>query len=81
MVGLGFLMLGVGAGRPLAAPARPAVRDALVPLARIACSPIGFVAILAGWVTTEIGRQPWIVYGLMRTADGVTPALTGGAGR
>jgi cytochrome d ubiquinol oxidase subunit I len=42
----------------------------------IACTPIGFVAILAGWFTTEIGRQPWMVYGLMRTADGVTPSLT-----
>nr|BFE93983.1 hypothetical protein GCM10020185_45190 [Pseudomonas brassicacearum subsp. brassicacearum] len=31
--------------------------------------PSGLVAILAGWFTTEIGRQPWVVYGLMRTAD------------
>lgn len=45
----------------------------------VACMPIGFVAILAGWFTTEIGRQPWVVYGLLRTADGVTPALTTGA--
>ncbi len=41
--------------------------------------PLGFVAILAGWFTTEIGRQPWVVYGMIRTADAVTPALTGGA--
>ncbi|MES1987560.1 MAG: cytochrome ubiquinol oxidase subunit I, partial [Pseudomonadota bacterium] len=34
--------------------------------------PTGVVAMLAGWYTTEIGRQPWIVYGLMRTADAVT---------
>jgi len=45
----------------------------------VACLPIGFVAMLAGWVTTESGRQPWVVYGLMRTADAVTPALTGSA--
>ena len=31
---------------------------------------------LAGWTTTEAGRQPWTVYGLMRTADSVTPSLT-----
>ena len=31
--------------------------------------PIGFVAVIAGWVVTEVGRQPWTVYGLMRTAD------------
>jgi cytochrome d ubiquinol oxidase subunit I len=38
--------------------------------------PLGFIAILAGWTTTEVGRQPWTVYGLMRTADSVTPSLT-----
>ncbi|HEY8607754.1 MAG TPA: cytochrome ubiquinol oxidase subunit I [Noviherbaspirillum sp.] len=35
----------------------------------------GFIAVLAGWTTTEVGRQPWVVYGLMRTADAVTPSL------
>jgi cytochrome d ubiquinol oxidase subunit I len=38
-------------------------------------SPLGFAAVIAGWVTTEVGRQPWVVYGLMRTADAVTPSL------
>lgn len=38
--------------------------------------PIGFLAILAGWVTTEVGRQPWTVYGVLRTAQSVTPSLT-----
>ncbi|MGQ9365364.1 cytochrome ubiquinol oxidase subunit I [Azospirillum sp. ST 5-10] len=38
----------------------------------IATSPLGFVAVLAGWVTTEVGRQPWVVYGLQRTAEGVS---------
>lgn len=40
-------------------------------------APLGFVAVLAGWVTTEVGRQPWVVYGHLRTADAVTPSLTG----
>lgn len=40
-------------------------------------SPLGFLAVLAGWVTTEVGRQPWTVYGLLRTADSVTPSLSG----
>ena len=40
--------------------------------------PIGFIAVLAGWTVTEVGRQPWVVYGLMRTADAVTPSLTTG---
>jgi cytochrome d ubiquinol oxidase subunit I len=35
-------------------------------------TPSGFVALLAGWFTTEIGRQPYVVYGLMRTADAVS---------
>ena len=39
-------------------------------------SPIGFIAVLAGWTTTEVGRQPWVIYGLMRTSEAVTPSLT-----
>ena len=42
-----------------------------------AVAPLGFVAVLAGWITTEVGRQPWTVYGLLRTADSVSPSLTG----
>jgi cytochrome d ubiquinol oxidase subunit I len=41
------------------------------------CAPLGFLAVLAGWTTTEVGRQPWTVYGLLRTADSVSPSLTG----
>jgi cytochrome d ubiquinol oxidase subunit I len=40
-------------------------------------APLGFIAVIAGWVTTETGRQPWTVYGLLRTADSVSPSLTG----
>jgi cytochrome bd ubiquinol oxidase subunit I len=40
--------------------------------------PIGFVAVIAGWLVTEVGRQPWTVYGLLRTAQSVSPSLTGG---
>lgn len=36
-------------------------------------SPMGFVCIEAGWTVTEVGRQPWVIYGVMRTADSVTP--------
>ena len=39
--------------------------------------PTGFIAVLAGWFTAEVGRQPWVVYGLLRTQDAVTPSLTG----
>ncbi len=40
-------------------------------------APLGFIAVIAGWATTEVGRQPWTVYGLLRTADSVSPSLTG----
>jgi cytochrome bd ubiquinol oxidase subunit I len=40
--------------------------------------PTGFIAVLGGWFTAEVGRQPWIVYGLLRTRDAVTHALTAG---
>jgi len=40
--------------------------------------PLPFVAVIMGWITTEVGRQPWLITGMLRTADGVTPALTGG---
>ena len=41
--------------------------------AMVAAGPLGFVAIEAGWVVTEVGRQPWVIYGVLRTADAVTP--------
>jgi len=58
-------------------------RDALATARRfqalcIAAIPLGFIAVVAGWVTTEVGRQPWAVYGLLRTRDAVTPSLKAG---
>jgi cytochrome d ubiquinol oxidase subunit I len=41
--------------------------------ATLLAAPLGFVALEAGWVVTELGRQPWVVYGVLRTADAVTP--------
>jgi cytochrome d ubiquinol oxidase subunit I len=41
-------------------------------------APLGFVAVLAGWITTEVGRQPWVVYHLLRTGEAVTPSLGAG---
>ena len=44
----------------------------------VLCGPLGFVALESGWVVTEVGRQPWIIYQIMRTSDAVTtmPGLT-----
>lgn len=43
----------------------------------VAMMPAGFAAVIAGWTVTEVGRQPWVVYGLLRTRDAVSPSLTG----
>ncbi len=40
----------------------------------VVCAPLSLIALVAGWVTTELGRQPWVVYGTMRTAQAVTGA-------
>ena len=81
MVGLGFLMVGIGAAS--ACPARAAsgsTRRAGCSGSMVAMGPAGFVALLAGWTTTEAGRQPWTVYGLLRTADSVSPIGAPGVG-
>jgi cytochrome d ubiquinol oxidase subunit I len=41
--------------------------------ALVVAGPLGFVAIEAGWTVTEVGRQPWVIYGVLRTAASVTP--------
>ena len=42
-------------------------------VALLAMGPSGFVAVIAGWITTEVGRQPWVIYGFLRTADAASP--------
>jgi cytochrome bd ubiquinol oxidase subunit I len=39
--------------------------------------PAGFVAVVAGWIVAEVGRQPWVIYGVLRTADAVSPVTRG----
>ncbi|MDF2617446.1 MAG: cytochrome bd ubiquinol oxidase subunit [Xanthobacteraceae bacterium] len=46
-------------------------------LLAMAVTPLGFIAVLAGWTTTEAGRQPWVIYGHLRTADAVAPVTAG----
>jgi cytochrome bd ubiquinol oxidase subunit I len=75
MVGIGFAMLAVTVlGVVLWWRDRLATARTFQRLCAL-CAPLGFVAVLAGWVTTEVGRQPWVVYGLMRTRDAVTQSL------
>ncbi|MGH6871457.1 MAG: cytochrome ubiquinol oxidase subunit I [Rhizomicrobium sp.] len=78
MVGLGILMLAVIViGLWLRLRKRLYDTDWFLRACEFA-APLGFLAVLAGWTTTEVGRQPWTVYGLLRTADSVSPSLTGG---
>jgi cytochrome bd ubiquinol oxidase subunit I len=77
MVGIGLLMLAiVAAGLVLMARRRLDQTRWYLVLCQFA-SCLGFIAVIAGWTTTEVGRQPWTVYGLMRTAESVSPSLTG----
>jgi len=41
-------------------------------------TPFPYIATTAGWMTAELGRQPWLVHGLMRTADGTSPRVSAG---
>ena len=78
MVGLGFLMLGLGLWSLLAR-LRGKLHDwSWLHRAALVMGPSGFVAVIAGWITTEVGRQPYVIYGLMRTADAVSPIATPG---
>ena len=77
MIGVGLLMLAlVAVGWVLRRRSRLFESDWYLRACQLAI-PLGFIAVLAGWTTTEVGRQPWTVYGLLRTADSVTPSLAG----
>jgi cytochrome bd ubiquinol oxidase subunit I len=77
MVGCGVLMLGVAGWYVVEAwrhrrTGNDSFSRALL-AALVVCTPLGFVALEAGWVVTEAGRQPWVIYRILRTADAVTP--------
>jgi cytochrome bd ubiquinol oxidase subunit I len=76
MVGCGLLMLGLAwLGSYLSVKQRLEHNRLLLWMIFLSF-PLPFVAILTGWYTAEVGRQPWAVYGVLRTADAVTPFLT-----
>jgi cytochrome d ubiquinol oxidase subunit I len=73
MVGLGMAML-LLAGWSLLARMRRSLYDwRWLHRLALVMGPSGFVAVIAGWVTTEVGRQPYTVYGVLRTVDSVSP--------
>jgi len=69
MVGMGMLMLALAALSLLARVRHRLYDWTLLHRFALVMGPAGFVAVIAGWVTTEVGRQPYTVYGLLRTAD------------
>lgn len=73
MVGLGFLIMGLGLLSLLMRIRGMLYNSRLLHMFALAMGPAGFVAVLAGWITTETGRQPFTVYGLLRTVDAASP--------
>jgi cytochrome d ubiquinol oxidase subunit I len=77
MVGLGVLMIGLGLwGAWLWLRGGPE-RSRLFLRASVAMAPAGFISVIAGWTTAEVGRQPYVVFGAMRTAAAVSPIAAG----
>jgi cytochrome d ubiquinol oxidase subunit I len=76
MVGCGMVMLGLAWLGSYLNFKRRLERNRLVLWMTFLSFPLPFIAILTGWFTAEVGRQPWVVYGVLRTADAMTPFLT-----
>jgi len=80
MIAIGFAMLGLG-GWSLWLRSRGRLYDTpLMHRAAIFLGPSGFIAVLAGWITTEVGRQPYSVYGLLTTAQSASPIAAAAVG-
>jgi len=73
MVGMGLIMLALGLWGAAAWVLKRIDSDKWYHRALVLAAPSGFVAVLTGWITAEVGRQPYIVYGVLRTADAVSP--------
>jgi cytochrome d ubiquinol oxidase subunit I len=75
MVGIGVLMIFTGVTAAVLFWRKQLFNKRWFQLWCMAMTPSGFVAVLAGWFVTEIGRQPYVVYGVMRTAEAVSPVM------
>jgi len=77
MVGMGALMLAIGIASAIQYFRGKLFDTRWLQAGWIMMIPSGFIALLAGWFVTEVGRQPYIVYGVMRTSETVSPAILG----
>ncbi|MGD8840785.1 MAG: cytochrome ubiquinol oxidase subunit I [Gammaproteobacteria bacterium] len=73
MVAVGLAMVAIGLWSGLARLRGGLYESTWLHRAALVMGPSGFLAVLAGWITTEVGRQPWTVYGLLHTADSIAP--------
>jgi cytochrome d ubiquinol oxidase subunit I len=73
MVAIGFAMLGIGLWSAWARWKRRLNNAPWLYRAAVLMGPAGFLAVLCGWITTEVGRQPFTVYGLLRTGESAAP--------
>jgi len=73
MVGIGLAMVAVGLWSLVLRWRKRLYDQPLLQWSMLVLGPSGIVAVLAGWITTEVGRQPYTVYGVLRTADSVSP--------
>jgi cytochrome d ubiquinol oxidase subunit I len=80
MAGLGFAMVGLGVWSLAARWRDKLYHSPWLHRAAVAMAPSGFIAVLAGWTTTEVGRQPYTVYGLLTTAQSASPIAAPGVG-
>jgi cytochrome bd ubiquinol oxidase subunit I len=81
MVGLGFAMLGIGLWSLLRRLKKDALyKDRWLHRAALLMTPSGFIAVLAGWATTEVGRQPYTIYSVLTTAQSASPIAAAAVG-
>jgi cytochrome d ubiquinol oxidase subunit I len=78
MVGLGTIFVAIAAAAAMLLWRRKLFVSPLMLWAIMLIMPFPYIANEAGWMTAEVGRQPWIVYGLMRTSDAVSPNVAAG---
>ncbi len=78
MVGLGTIFIAVLAVAALLLWRKRLFESRWVLWLLMLCVPLPYIANTAGWMTAELGRQPWLIYGLMRTASGASPRVSAG---
>lgn len=80
MVGIGMLMVLIGLWSGYLRLRKQLYESRTIHRAAVFMGPLGFVAVIAGWIVTEVGRQPWVIYGLLRTSDAASPIDAVGVG-